>query len=225
MTDLGELYAAARHRITDLLMSSPEGAAMAICPATPEWTVRDVVAHLRGITEDVRTGNLAGVATDPWTAAQVARHSDDSVEELLTGWAEDAQLLEGVLSSPQGESVGRAVIDIYTHEADIRGALSRPAPMTLDFADWAIPVAGGNVCAEIAASGLPPLRIVTSEGDDVGPADAPVVLTIQRFELFRAVLGRRSREQVLDYDWGGADGAPYLSHLFIFGPRDGALVE
>ncbi len=61
--DLGELYAASRNRISDLVLSSPPGAGANPCPATPGWTVHDVVAHLRGVTEDVRTGNLDGVAT------------------------------------------------------------------------------------------------------------------------------------------------------------------
>ena len=37
----------------------------------PDWTVREVTAHLVGVTADALAGNLADAGTDPWTAAQV----------------------------------------------------------------------------------------------------------------------------------------------------------
>ncbi len=223
--DLGELYAASRHRITDLVMSSPADAFGMPCPATPEWNVHDVVAHLRGITEDTRTGNLDGVATDPWTAAQVARHRDTSISELLAGWSQDAPLLESFLSSPAGGGAARAVIDVHTHEADLRSALGRVAPLPDEFARWAMPALTEGFLASAAAAGLPSLRIVTDEGDEMGSDDADVTLRVGRYELFRAVLGRRSIAQVAAFDWGGADGAAFAAHLFVFGPRELDLTE
>lgn len=224
-TDLGALYAASRHRMTDLFMSSSAEDHELPCPATPEWKVRDVLAHVRGITEDVRTGNLEGVTTDPWTAAQVKRHSDTSVADLLDGWTADASLLEAVLSSEHGVNVARAVIDVHTHEADVRGALGRVAPLTDEFAAWGLAAVLEGVIAGITAAGLAPVRVVTDEGDELGPADATVVLRAPRYELFRATLGRRSAAQVAAFDWSGTDPTPYLPHLFLFGPRTTDLVE
>ena len=223
--DLGELYAASRYRITDLIMSSPEDVGDWPCPATPAWSVHDVVAHLRGITEDVRNGNVAAAGTDPWTAAQVARHRDRGVRELLSEWGDDAPLLESVLSSPQGDAVSRAVIDVYTHEADVRGAVGRPADLPDPFGAWVMLALEGHIAEMARASGSPPIRIETTEGDEVGRADAVVVLRAGRFELFRALLGRRSASQVAAMDWGGADATPYLDHFFVFGPRPTDLIE
>lgn len=224
-TDLGELYAAARHRITDLVLSSPAEAAAAACPATPEWNVHDVLAHCRGITEDVRLGNIAGAGTDPWTAEQVTRHRDTSIADLIAGWSADAPLLESVLSSPGGDAVSRVVIDVHTHEADIRAALGRPQPLTDEFIEWALPALCAGLFDSVAAAGLAPLAVVATDAGTYGPADAAVTVTTSAFELFRARLGRRSRNQVWDYDWGGADPTPYLEHFFIFGPRPTELVE
>ena len=223
--DLGQLYAASRHRITDLVMSSPAHAQDTGCPATPGWSVHDVVAHLRGIAEDVRTGNLEGVATDPWTAAQVERHRSTATVDLLAQWADDAPLLESILSSPQGAAVGRAVVDVHAHEGDVRGGLGRPAPLPDEFATWAMPAITEQFFTAINAAGLPSVRIVTAEGDHLGQESAPISLGVSRVELLRAVLGRRSAAQVMSYDWGGADASPYLTHFFIFGPRDTDLVE
>ena len=49
-----------------------------------EWTVKDVVAHLCGACEDILAGRLEGVATDPWTEAQVARFEGADLEVVDT---------------------------------------------------------------------------------------------------------------------------------------------
>ena len=224
-TDLGGLYAAARGRITSILAELPPKAEGQVCPATPEWTVHDVLAHLRGITEDVRTGNLDGVTTDPWTAAQVQRHRETTMAELLAGWAADAPLVEAVLSAPGGEAVQRAVFDIHAHEADLRGALGMPGELPDEFGAWAAPIFAESLIAKACEHGLPEVQIVTHEGDHMGSANAPTVLRVSRFELFRSQLGRRSAGQVAAYDWGTTDPSPYLAHYFVFGPRIDDLAE
>ncbi|MSY19200.1 MAG: hypothetical protein F2735_07670, partial [Actinobacteria bacterium] len=148
---LGSLYASARARITEMTAALSDDAANQTCPATPEWTVHDVIAHLRGITEDVRTGNLDGVTTDPWTAAQVARHQHTSLSDLLAGWTQDAPILESVLSSGEPDVPIRAVFDLYAHEADLRGALGLEASLPENFGQWAVPIIAGGFVANVQA--------------------------------------------------------------------------
>ncbi len=224
-TDLGELYAAARVRISEITCDLPDGVVDQRCPATPEWTVHEVLAHLRGLTEDVRTGNLEGVATDPWTAAQVERHRGSSTAELLEGWAQDSPILESVLSSPIGETAARAVFDVHAHEADVRGALGLAPLLPTEFAAWAVPIMVQGFVTGVQESELANVAVETPEGDWIGPSDAPVVLRADRLELFRSILGRRSSAQVAAYDWGTADPSPYLDRYFVFGPRTSDLVE
>ncbi|CAB4884777.1 unannotated protein [freshwater metagenome] len=224
-SDPGRLYAAARERITAIAQDLPAGAAERVCPATPEWTVHEVLAHLRGVTEDVRLGNLVGVATDPWTAKQVERLGATPIAELLSGWAEDAPLIEAVLSMPNPGEALLAVFDAHAHEADLRGALGLAPFLADEFAEWCAPKFARGFIAKAAAADLPGVQVVTDEGDRIGATDAPTVLRLSRFEFFRAVLGRRSAAQVLAYNWGSADAAAYLTHLFVFGPRADDLVE
>jgi len=223
--DLGSLYASSRWRITDLLTTMAPDTGEVSCPATPAWCVHDVVAHLRGVTEDVRTGNLEGVATDPWTAAQVDRHRGDSMPMLLDEWATDAAPFEEFLSGPHGAGGARAVLDVHTHEVDILAAVGVRHPLPSEFSEWVLPLVTGGLFEGCAGAGLAPVRIITDEGDTVGPDDAPVSLRVSRFELFRGMTGRRSPVQVAAWDWGGADPAPYLAHFFVLGPRQDALVE
>ena len=223
--DLGELYSAARTRIAGLVAAMPNGADSRVCPATPEWTVHDVLAHLRGITEDVRTGNLEGATTDPWTRAQVERHRDTTMADLVAGWAGDAPLLESVLSSGVQGGVERAVFDIHAHECDLRGALSLAGELPDQFSVWALPLMAGGFVTQTEAAGLGSVAIETHEGDRIGAAAADTVLRVSRFELFRSVLGRRSAAQVLAYDWGGTDPTKLLRYFFVFGPRLDDLLE
>jgi len=223
--DLGSLYASSRWRLTDLLETIDHVVAEVPCPATPGWCVHDVVAHLRGVTEDVRAGNLDGVATDPWTAAQVERHRGDSLAALLDDWAIDAVPFEEFLSGPHGQSGARAILDVHTHEVDILAGIGVRHPLPPEFSEWVMPLVLEGLLEGSAAAGLETIRVLTEEGDVLGPDDAAVSLRVSRFELFRGVTGRRSPEQVAAWDWGGADPTPYIAHFFILGPRQDDLVE
>ena len=223
--DLGALYAAARGRITAVLDGAGPEVGSVPCPATPGWTVHDVVAHLRGITGDARVGNLDGVATDPWTAAQVERHRDDPLPRLLLDWAVDAEPFEAFLSGPHGAGAARAVIDVHAHEHDICEAIGVRPPLPDAFTSWGLAALVDGFNGRVSTAGLPAVRVATDEGDVVGPADAPVTLAVSRVELFRSMLGRRAAAQVAAFDWRGADPTLYLPHFFVFSPRLDPLIE
>src|SRR2546430_10175368 len=86
MTDYAQTYGALRSRVSDLVRGADEEQLELHTPAAPEWRVRDVVAHLSGITADINAGNLDGVATDAWTARQVDARRDWSIEQVLEEW-------------------------------------------------------------------------------------------------------------------------------------------
>lgn len=198
------MYRAARVRIGALV--SDEIGAVPV-PATPLWTVHDVVAHLAGVTEDVRTGNMEGVTTDPWTAAQVERGRSKTVAQLLAMWDEYAFLIEGFLSSPDGASAFRAVLDIHTHEADLLNALDRPIDLPDEFLTWMTPLLRDGFAEQVAAAGLPAVGVDASD-----------------LQWFRGRLGRRTADEVCGYGWS-ADPAPYLDHWFVFGRAERSLGE
>lgn len=202
--DLGALYRSARLRITDLV-GDDVGARRV--PATPLWDVHDVIAHLAGVTEDVRTGNMDGVTTDPWTAAQVERGRSKTIAELLAMWDGFAPLVEGFLSSPDGHTAFRAVLDIHTHEADLLNAFGRPIDLPAEFLAWMAPVLQADFAEAVAAAGLPAVTVVASD-----------------LQWFRGRLGRRTVAEVRGYGWA-SDPAPYLDHWFIFGRAEQSLGE
>ena len=202
--DLGAMYRSARLRIGALV---DDDVATVAVPATPLWDVHEVVAHLAGVAEDAVTGNLDGVTTDPWTAAQVERGRGRTIAELVARWNEHGPFVEAFLSSPDGASASRAVIDVHTHECDLLGALGRLVELPEDAVAWIGGALRDDFASAIAAAGLPP---VTVDADDL--------------EVLRSRLGRRTGDEVRAYGWS-ADPGPYLDHWFVFGVAERSLGE
>ncbi|MEQ1699044.1 MAG: maleylpyruvate isomerase N-terminal domain-containing protein [Ilumatobacteraceae bacterium] len=204
--DLGALYRAARERIS-ALVTAPGVDPAATVPATPEWSVHDVVAHVSGVAVDGTSGNMAGAPGDEWTAAQVARNVGRPIEEMVAEWSEVGPLMEGFLSSPSGAMASAAVMDIHTHEADLRHALGLPIAVPAEFLAWAGPSMRNGFAEAVAGAGLPPVSVDASA-----------------FEWFRGRLGRRTAAEVAAYDWS-ASAADYLDTFFIFGRAAQSLGE
>ncbi len=216
--DLAELYRGGQERVAGLVQELGPAEIAAPVPTCPGWTVRDVVAHLSGIAEDVVAGNTAGAMTDAWSAAQVARGRGRSVPDLLAGWAANLPGVEAFLTAHPRQ--WPAVIDIAAHEQDMRGAVSRPGARDNPIIQAMTPVLLASVRV------TRPLVIQTEHGETrVGPdSGTATVLSTTRFEAFRLRMGRRSKAQVARLDWS-ADPEPYLDRLFVFGPSRTDIVE
>jgi uncharacterized protein (TIGR03083 family) len=204
--DPGFLYRTCRERIT-ALVSDPTVDETMVVPATPEWTVHDVVAHLSGVTEDATSGNMAGAPGDEWTAAQVARGRSKSLGELIALWQERAPMVEAVFSSPEGQPMLAGVIDVHTHEADLRHAFGLPVDVPADFLTWVGNRFRDALDQQAAAAGLPPAE-----------------LDISDLEWFRGRLGRRTETEVRAYPWP-VDPTAYLDLFFVFGRAAHSLGE
>jgi hypothetical protein len=125
---LGEVYARGRARITGVAEAAGDRAAATRVPACPQWSVHDVVAHLAGACDDILTGNLEGVATDAWTAAQVGKRRGASIADVLAEWAELAPRVEAIADTFPEPYGPQLITDLVTHEHDIRGVGVRSAP-------------------------------------------------------------------------------------------------
>jgi uncharacterized protein (TIGR03083 family) len=223
--DLAHLYRETRQRVTDLVAWLGEPELETPVPACPSWNVRDVVSHLVGNIEDVNAGRFTVPPSDEQTTQQVARGRVRSLSDTLDIWAELAPAFEQLI---QEFRVWPGVIDLVSHEHDIRGALGRPGDRR------------SNVVLVSATAALrnfnPPMPILIASDDDVwqpgtnnparyGPDDPePIELRIDAFELLRSRMGRRSRAQLAALRWS-RDPAPVLDHLMIFGPAASDIIE
>lgn len=242
MGDIGALYAAGRQRVGDLVIDLDDGQAKTPVPGCPEWSVADVVAHLAGVCADILSGNLEGLTTPPWTAAQVEARRGRTVAELVEEWSQVGPQCEAIAAHFPGRSGWQWLFDQTTHEQDVRGALGRPGARDSENVQMGLEFLVGGLAASVKARGLPPLEVRTDEGASwvVGGGDpfegsveealraalmeqadftggeAAASVQGSAFELLRAFGGRRSVEQVRALDWSDDPGT-WLPAL-TFGP-------
>jgi uncharacterized protein (TIGR03083 family) len=203
VTDYESAYRDLRLRVTDLLHDRPDETLDQTAPATPAWRVRDVVAHLGGVCDDIAHGNMDGVATESWTQAQVDKRRDWPFDQVLADWSEHAGVVEPMLNGI-GSPIGQLVFDAWTHEQDVRGALHEPGARegpAVDIAwDWFI-----------------------AESESVGARLTAV--RASRYELLRGVTGRRSLAQMRALDENGAVLDGVLSMNGVFTPARSDIIE
>ena len=202
--------------------------------ATPEWTVSDNFAHMAGVADDVLAGRLEGVATDPWTEAQVQARRGRSLSELLEEWELKAPAVEELLMPMADQIDPRLVIDLWTHEQDVRGALGIPGGDRDKTLNWIVEQVVAGWLKRIERSDLNALEIeilpaagdLQAQNDPKTSGEPAGSLRITPFEAARLTLGRRSRQQILNYDWSGvADPAAYIDLLVVFSPAIQDIVE
>jgi len=214
-------------------------------PATPLWTVGDVIRHVTGVAGDLVNGTMPldfnpieSWQTDDgtekgnaYTDNHVQSRRDRSVDDVLDEWAQITERMLPILRREQPAPQPFPFVelvpvnDLAVHLHDIRGALGEPgdrdgALVAISFASYF--AAFGMRCN---ARGLAPLRVrydgkerVTAEGD------VAATWSGDRFELFRALAGRRSNEQIAAMEWEG-DSTPYVPLVSMYGPHHDSLVE
>lgn len=244
MADLADVYAITRKELASFVSSLPEEDLERPVPATPGWSIRDVIAHMAGVLECIGRGDFPvefffdlgsqqGVAVlNEWTDRHVEGRADRPLQELLDEWETGAAavmpMLRGDESWPDGvlPFAGHVLAtDLAVHQQDVYGALGLVKDRD------AAPVAVGlgtyraGVDLRLKASGGPALRFVTERKEAVaGDGDPRATVRASRFELFRALSGRRSPEQLGAYEWEG-DPEPFFELFYPYGVRADALVE
>jgi uncharacterized protein (TIGR03083 family) len=212
--DCGELYERERRKFVELERSCDADARATVVPATPAWTVHDVLSHVVGITVDLNGGNFGPVDADAWTAAQVERGRGRSVDELAAEWDRAAPQFEEGLRLFGYELGSHYLGDLLQHEADVRYALGLPRradDLTLAVAlDFYLT----SFEETLVDAGVGAVEIVVGEESWTVGTGAPVAaLRADRFELFRALGGRRTEAEIRALPWRGetAEIIPPLS--------------
>ena len=218
MEPIARLYRDAQTSFVDLFQSLDESDWATTVPCTPNWTVRDVLSHVAGVTDDIANGRVDGAASDPWTQAQVERWRDADASALIDQWSgqlgDVATLLEAL-----GEV--RPPSDCHTHEHDIRHALGRPDNQSSEIMGFLSGRFQAVPCGR-------PVAITFTDGTTgFMPGDGePIELSgVTQFEFVRSRFGRRSRDQVAAYDWSDTPGDDLLTNWFAFGPSELPIVE
>jgi len=217
----------------DLLAGLDQAALAAQVPACPAWTVRDVLAHVTGVAADAASGTYFSGAADAWNDAQLAAARDAwtawqvrsrrgrTVEAVAAEWARWAARLEPMLAGtvpPPGAPpwlLTAPVADLAVHLHDVRGALRRPGDRDAPATRLGLRIYARWLGQRLDQADRPALRLRVGDRDWVeGSGQPTVALAADAFELFRALSGRRSLDQVRAFAWDG-DPEPYLD---LFAP-------
>jgi uncharacterized protein (TIGR03083 family) len=244
MGDLADVYGDVRKELSGLVVGLSEDQLTARVPATPGWRVRDVIAHLAGDAACLIVGDFpreffesfgddAAVTTlNRWTSGHVESRVDLAISDIIDEWEETAatltQMMRGEMPWPDDIPffADRVLItDLGVHQHDIYGALGiirdRDGPPVR------IGVAGYVAVLDmrLRSDERPALRIEADHKEWVVGGDEPnATLRTDRFELFRALSGRRSPNQIKGYDWTG-DPDPFVTYFYPYGVRAEPLTE
>lgn len=222
-------YEDGRQRATSLVEALDEPRLEAPVPACPDWSIRDLIAHLVGVAEDTASGAYLPEAPDAWrdpaaaarreawTASHVAQRAGTDLPSLLRQWAEHGSRLETMLRRDEGFAADSPewmltapAADLAVHMCDLCEALEVPVDVDAPIARLGFAVYRNWLGARLAERTLPALRLSDGERHwDLGPGAPRVGLTASRLELFRAVTGRRSAAQIRACAWDG-DPEVYL---------------
>lgn len=209
------IYDDSRRRVCALAADLGEARLDRRVPGSPEWTARQVVAHLTGCASDALHGRMDGAPGAAWTARHLAERAGAPLDAVVAEWAELGPRAREALAARRVPA--RLVVDVLTHEADLREAFGC-GRLPAEVVDVMLPPVAKGVVAAVATDGE--LVVTAGRHEFRGGSGAPrTTLDADPYELFRGLISRRSRAQMRAWSWTG-DAGPYVDALPVFGPRD-----
>ena len=210
-------YRATRDRVCGLAAALSDDQLQSHVPATPRWTVRELLAHLVGCSRDAISGRLDGVTTDQWTARHVRERRATPIAELLDEWQRIGPAAEAVLTDDQLYGPNLA-IDAICHEADLHEALGLPR---VDREHWQPFLDVTMLHLRRQLRHTTSLLITDEHGGQwtCGSGQPVTLLRADGYELLRANLSRRSLRQIAGWDWSPAPTEEMLHGFGVFGTR------
>jgi uncharacterized protein (TIGR03083 family) len=225
MPDFGVAYAGARERISELVSAATEEELGRIVPGCPEWSVKDLLAHVVGIARDFESGNLGDAGQPGWTAGHVEAGKERSVAELIAEWKEASVQLEASFEHIPKAMSGMTLADLVTHEHDLRGALGKHGARDTDGVTFSLESYVRYFGHRLKKAGLPPLTVTSGgKGWNLGEGAATTSVAGEPFELFRCLAGRRTTEEIRALEWTG-DKEIFVPHLSNYGAPEPSLGE
>jgi uncharacterized protein (TIGR03083 family) len=166
MTDWGQLYRDHVEAIAALASTLTEQQLATTVPATPAWTVHEVLAHIAGGGNDAVTGRMDGAPTPDWTERHVGERRDRPVDQLVAELRSNQDaIVESVADNPRPAFVW----DITVHHGDLHEALDLPRM---------------------------PERLWRPVAEALARRSPELAAAVPPYELFRAGFSRRSRSQM-----------------------------
>lgn len=117
--DFPALFTAGQARVVALVSALDPADLPRSVPATPGWSVRDLLAHLVGVSADALAGDVHPESAE-WTAGHVRDRSDLSAEQVVDEWLRAGPRVEEMLRTAEPRPAAMLVTDLAVHEQDLR---------------------------------------------------------------------------------------------------------
>lgn len=246
MVDLASAYADTRRSMIEIARGLTEEECATTVPACPDWTVKDLIAHVTSIASTIASGQfpagLDPVASlmDAEQAEQRERFVDEALDvrkdspldEILKEWEEASPSVEAMIRGETPWPAGSPPLvewvvttDVAVHHHDLRGAVKRSGDRDSLATGLSLRSYVEGMRFRSAALGLPAFQIQAGAREWlIGNGEPVATVRADPFELARAASGRRSPEQIRAFGWDG-DPEPFLRLFYPYGMRSDALVE
>jgi len=216
-----DLYEATRDELVDQLRSLSDTDAAASVPGCPAWSVKDVVAHVCGLTADIQNRVTPPLGSDENTARQVSSRAHMTLAAVCDEWQSNTAAIDMLRAIDPPLPLG-LLADLTVHVHDIAEAAD------------GISVPNRTATEESCGRYAPLLQERLAENADVALTIAlghrpweptagthPVRVEADAAEFLCAVTGRRTRAQTEAFTWTGADvdlQASVLDNFTQYGP-------
>jgi hypothetical protein len=205
--DCGLVYQRLRRRLIATLRALDGRRLGTVVPATPAWSVRDAVAHVVGIASDLNAQRLDVTDPDEWTARQVHERQQATLDDLDVEWQREAENFEEGLRL-LGYDVGSHFVgDLLHHASDVHHALGLARIDDHEALVVGLDFYLDSCHRDLAAQGVGGLGVEAIDPPrqrwTLGLGRELATLKASRYELFRALGGRRSERQLRAMDWTG----------------------
>jgi len=204
----------AQRRVVDLVESLNAAETERSVPACPDWTVTQLLAHMVGLNADVLAGDEPDDHNSTWTQRQVDRRAGREPADLVAEWLALTQPMQDWMR----EHGTRPLNDAVIHEQDMRGAVDRPGGRDSDGLVAVRELMAERFATRVRAAHLAPVELrspvwIFSTGD----GDPGLELFAPEFDLTRALMTRRTADQLRQWSTAGAID-PYLPVFASLGP-------
>jgi uncharacterized protein (TIGR03083 family) len=191
----------AQGRVIELVGSLSDEETQRPVPACPAWTVTQLLAHLVGLNADVLAGDEPDDHNSTWTQRQIDTRAGRPPAELVAEW----RTLTRPMQDYVRERGPRPLNDVVIHEQDLRGAVGRPGGRDSGGLAAVRDVMAERFATRVRAAHLAPVELrspawIFSTGD----GDPGLELFAPDFDLVRALMTRRTADQLRQWSTAGA---------------------
>lgn len=204
----------AQGRVIELIESLSDDETQRTVPACPAWTVTELLAHMVGLNADVLAGDEPDDHNSTWTQRQIDTRAGRAPAELLAEWRTLTQPMQDYLR----DQSPRPLSDVVIHEQDLRGAVDRPGGRDSGGLAEVRDVMAERFATRVRQAHLAPVELrspawIFSTGD----GDPGLELFAPDFDLVRALMTRRTADQLRQWSTAGAIDR-YLPVFAALGP-------